>query len=416
MIYATVPLGESSYAAMRMREDGTSPVTYSNAIWMGITGPASCTGVAACTSWPAEYVLRVEGPGVSIGTFPGTLKSFSVAANADAATLGTLPPNKYFGTPYPSFGSKALLSASSFAAPYGWDLYYFDAASPNSLALVGASTGGTTPPAVLNVQGLWWNAPAGSESGWGINFAHQGDVVFASWFTYDMTGKGWWLVMTANNTGVNTFSGMLFEATGPAFDAVPFPPQGSPGGITASSVGTGTLTFTDANNGTFAYTVKGIPQTKAITRQVFGALPTCVFSAQNNLTAAANYQDLWWAAPASSESGWGINFTHQGDTIFASWFTFDHDHTPMWLVVTANKSAPGIYTGPLFRTTGGPPFNTVPFPPIGSPGGALFRQVGTATITFSNGNNATFAYTVDSASQTKAITRQVFRPPGTVCQ
>ena len=30
------------------------------------------------------------------------------------------------------------------------------------------------PPA--NYQGLWWKP---SESGWGVNFAHQGDVVFA---------------------------------------------------------------------------------------------------------------------------------------------------------------------------------------------------------------------------------------------
>ena len=35
-------------------------------------------------------------------------------------------------------------------------------------------------------------------------------------------------------------------------------------------MGTGTLTFSDANNGSFAYTVKGISQTKAITREVFG--------------------------------------------------------------------------------------------------------------------------------------------------
>src|SRR6266567_1596761 len=266
----------------------------------------------------------------------------------------------------------------------------------------------------LNFSGLWYKAPAESESGWGINFAHQGDVIFASWFTYDLAGKGWWLVMTANNAGANTFSGTLFEATGPAFDAVPFPPQGSPGGITASSVGIGTLTFSDANHGMFSYTVKGVPQIKAITRQVFGSLPTCFFSASNNLAASANYTDLWWAAPAGSESGWGVNFSHQGDTTFATWFTFDHDHTPMWLIVTAQKSAPGIYTGDLFRTTGGPPFNAVPFPAIGSPGGATFRKVGTATITFSDGNNAQFAYTVDGIAQTKAITRQVFRTPGTV--
>jgi hypothetical protein len=269
--------------------------------------------------------------------------------------------------------------------------------------------------AALNFSGLWYKAPADSESGWGINFSHQGDTIFASWFTYDASGKGWWLVMTANSTGANTFSGTLLQATGPAFDAVPFPPLGSPGGIIGSSVGTGTLMFTDANNGTFNYTVNGISQTKAITRQAFGPLPTCVFSASNNLAATANYTALWWAAPAGSESGWGINFTHQGNTIFASWFTFDHDHTPMWLVVTANSSGNGSYTGTLFRLTG-PPFNAVPFPPIGSPGGAMFTAVGTATFTFGDGNNAQFAYTVNGVSQTKAITRQVFSPPGTVCQ
>jgi hypothetical protein len=114
-------------------------------------------------------------------------------------------------------------------------------------------------------------------------------------------------------------------------------------------------------------------------------------------------------------TGWGIKLTHQGDTIFATWFTSDHDHTPMWLVVTATKSGPGMYAGNLLRTTN-PPFNSVPFPPIGSPGGVVSSVVGTATFTFIDGNTATFAYTVNDVSQTKAIMRQVFRPPGTVCQ
>ena len=43
-------------------------------------------------------------------------------------------------------------------------------------------------------------------------------------------------------------------------------------------------------------------------------------------------------------------------------------------------------------------------------------DVGTATFTFTNGNNATFAYTVNGVSQTKTITREIFRPPGTMCQ
>jgi hypothetical protein len=63
----------------------------------------------------------------------------------------------------------------------------------------------------------------------------------------------------------------------------------------------------------------------------------------------------------------------------------------------------------------GPPFNAVPFPPGGSPGGAIEAQVGTATATFANGNSATFSYTVSGVAQAKQITRQVFAPPGTVC-
>ena len=38
------------------------------------------------------------------------------------------------------------------------------------------------------------------------------------------------------------------------------------------------------------------------------------------------------------------------------------------------------------------------------------------SFTFSDGNDATFAYTVNGVSQAKAITREVFTNPGTVCQ
>ena len=88
--------------------------------------------------------------------------------------------------------------------------------------------------------------PAESESGWGINFAHQGEVIFASWFTYDLTGKGLWLVMTAPNTGSNIFSGTLLQVSGPAFDAVPFDPNQ----IVRNAWGTLRFTFIDCNHGT----------------------------------------------------------------------------------------------------------------------------------------------------------------------
>ena len=257
-----------------------------------------------------------------------------------------------------------------------------------------------------NYQGLWWAAPAGSESGWGINFAHQADTIFASWFTYDAGGKGLWLVMTAPKTAPNTYAGTLYSTTGPAFNAVPF----NPASVVPTAVGNGTITFTDANDGSFNYTVNGINQVKAITREVFGTLPTCA-TATGSLAAATNYTDLWWAAPAGSESGWGINLNHEGTTIFATWFTYALNGTPMWLVVTAPQTAPGVYSGTLYQTTG-PAFNAVPF----NPNNVVATAVGTATFTFSDGNTATFAYTVNNVSQMKVITREIFAGAGTVCQ
>jgi len=58
----------------------------------------------------------------------------------------------------------------------------------------------------------------------------------------------------------------------------------------------------------------------------------------------------------------------------------------------------------------------VPF----NPDAVARTPVGTATVTFINGNAATFSFQVSdgmkSTMQTKSIVRQVFRPPGTVCR
>ena len=257
----------------------------------------------------------------------------------------------------------------------------------------------------VNFHGLWWNSPAGSESGWGINLAHQGNLLFATWFTYDAAGKGLWLSMTSSKSG-NAYIGTLYQTRGPAFSAIPF----SPAAVTRTAVGSGTVTFTDANNGRFGYVFNGTTQTKEITRQVFGPLPACSFGAQPRLDFANNYQDLWWAAPGGIESGWGVNFTHQGDAIFATWFTYDTDGTPMWLSATVLKTGFGIYSGTLYRTTG-PAFNAVPF----LDRNVKYGLVGTMGLSFTSANNGTFNYSVNGVAQSKLITRQVFNSPTTVC-
>jgi hypothetical protein len=258
-----------------------------------------------------------------------------------------------------------------------------------------------------NYQGLWWAAPAGKESGWGINFAHQEDAIFATWFTYDAGGSATWYSMTAQKTLSGSYIGNLIRSTGPAFSATPF----QPALVRAVTVGTATLTFNDDGSGTFDYALQGVTQSRSITRQVFGHLPTCTFGLVNDLSVAYNYQDLWWAAPAGAEAGWGVNLAHQDDVIFATWFTYAPDGTPMWVSGTAPRGDDGSYSGTLVRTTG-PPFSAQPF----DPAKVTVTPAGTLKLTFTDGSRGTFAYTLDGVTQTKSITRQLFRTPGTICQ
>jgi hypothetical protein len=169
--------------------------------------------------------------------------------------------------------------------------------------------------------------------------------------------------------------------------------------------------FTDLNNGVMSYTVNGVTQSKAITRQVYSS-PVADCASGATPGASPNFQDLWWKFPAGSENGWGVNITHQGDILFATWFTYGADGRGVWFVMSnGNKTATATYTGPLYRTTG-PPFNAANWnaTPLG------VTPVGSATFTFTDSNNGTFAYTVNGVSQSKAITRQVFATPATVCR
>ena len=259
----------------------------------------------------------------------------------------------------------------------------------------------------LNLQGLWYKSPAESESGWGVNIAHQGDTFFITWFTYDTDGSQMWLVGPAvRRTTGNNYSGSLFRTTGPAFSAVPF----NPAMIGVTQVGTVTFSFTDASNGTFGYTVNGITQSKAITRQIFDTPPTCV--AGGTPGATPNFQDLWYASPAESESGWGVNLTHQGNILFATWFTYDASGRGMWIVGPRLERTTGnTFAGALFRTTG-PAFSANPW----NPGGVAAAQVGSATFIFTAADAGTFNYTVNGITQTKNLTKQSFGSPATVCR
>jgi hypothetical protein len=381
--------------------DLTSIATYLDGIKPTIT-------MAAVAANPIATKLSLFDIIVSAATGHADWKIIDHIETVTPPTKGTVTYKGGNGFARPSF-----VTYTPFPGQSGIDTWTYRGIGPDEATSTTVRTasvmiaGGSSP----NYQGLWWNAPANSESGWGVNLAHQGDTIFASWFTYDTAGKGWWLVATADKTATNTYSGKLYSTRGPAFSATPWNPLT----VVPTEQGTATFTFTDTNNGSFHYVVGGVDQTKTITREVFGTRPTCTFGSVTDLATATNYQDLWWKKPANTESGWGINLNHEGDTIFATWFTYDQDGSPLWLVVTAPETGSGVYSGDLYRTSGAR-FDAF------KPGDVVPAKVGTAKFTVVDGNTVTFDYTVQLAgmaspvSQSRPITREIFTAPGTTCR
>lgn len=330
---------------------------------------------------------------VEPSTVTNTLCSLMAASDTEGAGCPTLLHYQGNGT---TFNDSSTPNSRYYdGRGSGFGILDISAAGSSMTATFGIDP---KPYAVNNYQGLWWNP---GEPGWGINFAHQGEVIFATWYTYDADGKPWWLISSLNRSG-DTYSGEIHTVRGQAFDSVPWLQSK----MQTSAVGTMTLTFASTHEGNLVYSVNGVSQSKSIKKQLWGTEPTCVWGAQPDSTTATNYTDIWWN---ENESGWGVNLNHQSNTIYATWFTFDASGQPWWLVATMKPDAKG-FTGDL-STIAGPPFSTVPW----DQSRLKATTVGTMSARFGDGSQATLIYTLNGISRAKSITRQVFVPPGTVC-
>ena len=129
-----------------------------------------------------------------------------------------------------------------------------------SLIVSDARTSKSAPYVQLNYADHWWN-PA--ESGWGLFIWHDKlDRVLAAWFTYGSDNRAeWYTIQSGSWVSYNRYEGKVIKTTGPVFSA--FVPGSA---VPTQVVGTASLAFTDADNGTFTYTLNGATQTKTITR------------------------------------------------------------------------------------------------------------------------------------------------------
>jgi len=125
-----------------------------------------------------------------------------------------------------------------------------------------------------NFQDLWWNP---LEPGWGVNISHQGNILFATLFTFTAEGRDRWLVMSrGERIRDGLYVGDLYATTGPPFDA------SSWSAVTNTQVGTLTVQFTRGNAASLTYTVDGVLVLRNIQRLVFGNPATECFAPGND--------------------------------------------------------------------------------------------------------------------------------------
>jgi len=116
---------------------------------------------------------------------------------------------------------------------------------------------------------------------------------------------------------------------------------------------------------------------------------------------AVSASDLWWN---QNESGWGVNVVQQGTILFLTFYVYDQNGNPLWLVApSTQRQSVGAdnsvtYSGPLYQTKGpwlGGPFN---------PSSVSATQVGTATFHQLTQTTATLDYSVNGTSVSKSLT------------
>ncbi|HXD23318.1 MAG TPA: hypothetical protein VN613_08160 [Gemmatimonadaceae bacterium] len=114
--------------------------------------------------------------------------------------------------------------------------------------------------------------------------------------------------------------------------------------------------------------------------------------------------DLWYIP---SESGWGVNFIQQEDTLFGTFFVYGPDNKPTWYVAPGmipTSSGSLTFAGDLYTTTTGSWFGATWNPSLlGN------RKVGTATFTLQTVTTGTLTYSIDGVSVTKQVVRQLWK-------
>lgn len=268
------------------------------------------------------------------------------------------------------------------------------------------------------LTGAWYNPATGGqglliETYKDLGGAGQGYLA-AGWYTFDVTAAGgqrWYTLQGAASTGAGSVPLGIYASTGGNFNA---PPK-----ISATQVGTATLTFSDCATGSLSYNFNdGRTGTIPLNR----ADPNITCSpAGDNGSATQNYLlSGAWYDPNTSGQGFFFDINPAINLFFAGWYTYlpngasiGGGASQQWFTVQDNAFTPGTLskTGmSLYAPTGGV-FNSGKVG-VGSP-------VGTVDVKINSCTSITLSYTIaanflNGTAQTGTInlSRAVSAPAG----
>lgn len=130
--------------------------------------------------------------------------------------------------------------------------------------------------------------------------------------------------------------------------------------------------------------------------------PASAYISVMGKTAAANYQDLWWAG--SAENGWGMSIHQHGNNLFNVFYVYDSAGKPVWYDMPAGSwdAAFTTYTGLVYQPT------SAPLSAYAATSFASGTAVGSVAITFTSAATAVMRYTINGISGQKNVQRQIF--------
>ena len=135
-----------------------------------------------------------------------------------------------------------------------------------SLALALTLAIAALTPAAARAQDytdIWWNA-GGTESGWGVNFVQNEDIIYATFYIYDVNRQPIWYSAAMTRTGSGAYAGPLYQTAGSFFGNA-WNPAEHPA---AALVGSSTFTPSTTTTGTLNYSVTTGPNTGAASKQI----------------------------------------------------------------------------------------------------------------------------------------------------